>query len=131
MGVNAMQNVKEDLERPSKLCGLPAVKDLPPPPTADLTAHTGLRGLMALHVAVFHFLMGRDLFIGGNAHMPFFFLLSGFALATVYGDTQIRLSSFYRNRAARILPLFYLCSLVVVPLTFVGHGTHPDSFWRA
>ena len=56
-----------------------------------MMGHGGLRGLMALHVCVFHYLFGLSrwsplhLNTQGNAHMPFFFLLSGFSLAAIYG----------------------------------------------
>ena len=38
------------------------------------------------------------------------------------------LASFYRNRAARVLPLFYLAHLCAAPLTLVGFGVPPKHF---
>jgi peptidoglycan/LPS O-acetylase OafA/YrhL len=155
-----------------------------------MMGHGGLRGLMALHVCVFHYLFGLSrwsplhLNTQGNAHMPFFFLLSGFSLAAIYGadvmgqqqqqqhtstststststnkrnsdyssgnggttttiasatststpsttSTKAKatsLASFYRNRAARVLPLFYLAHLCAAPLTLVGFGVPPKHF---
>ena len=153
-----------------------------------MVGHGGLRGLMALHVCVFHYLFGLSpwsplhLNTQGNAHMPFFFLLSGFSLAAIYGadvmgqqqqqqhtststststnkrnsdyssgnggttttiasatststpsttSTKAKatsLASFYRNRAARVLPLFYLAHLCAAPLTLVGFGVPPKHF---
>ena len=150
-----------------------------------MMGHGGLRGLMALHVCVFHYLFGLSpwsplhLNTQGNAHLPFFFLLSGFSLAAIYGadvmgqqqqqqhtststststnkrnsdyssgnggttttiasatststpsmtSTKAKatsLASFYRNRAARVLPLFYLAHLCAAPLTLVGFGVPP------
>ena len=60
----------------------------------DEGALSGLRGLLAFHVMVFHvvqlFFEGSKfyVFIYGNMNMPLFFLLSGFCLALSYGRTH-------------------------------------------
>jgi len=106
----------------------------------SMDAHTGLRGILALHVALFHFVLFSDLKIPscGNVQMPFFFLLSGFSLAVIYGDQEFdfktnwkALKRFYRNRLARCLPLFYLCNAVGIPLAYFGHGPHKTEYVQA
>ena len=84
-------------------------------------SHTGLRGLAALYVVVFHTLL-TDKFPEKNAFHYFFsfgvysvdlfFILSGFILNWVYGGkrAQINWPSYLWARAARILPLYYLVS---------------------
>jgi peptidoglycan/LPS O-acetylase OafA/YrhL len=59
----------------------------------DLRAHNGLRGFLALWVALFHAALyssaaGKGLTFQASAVMPAFFLLSGFTVAVVYGRTQ-------------------------------------------
>ena len=76
----------------------------------------------------------------GSAVMPLFFLLSGYSLAIVYGknnykrtledDDQDRrdhhpgfnFKNFYRNRFARIAPVYYAGILIALPLCTFGHG---------
>ena len=104
----------------------------------DMKAHNGFRGLLSLHIAIFHyFLWNKDkrFGIGGSAIMPLFFLLSGYTLGVVYGGKPgIGASSrdgsycscsrndkkFYRNRFARIMPTFWLSNLLCVPVIFYG-----------
>ena len=131
-----------------------AVPDSPVAGTAspgrvDLTAHTGLRGLLAVYVVVFHLCMFGPLQwdLQGSAIMPFFFLLSGFSLAVVYTDPDAlaaeaarsarqratsppRLApldwqTFMQNRWARVGPLYVLGNVAGFALTFTGHGSTP------
>merc|ERR1711975_56646 len=104
----------------------------------NMSAHGGLRGILALHVALFHFLLFSDLKLHtcGNVHMPFFFLLSGFSLSATYPNLDINtswlaLKGFYQNRLARCLPVFYLCNAVGIILTYFGHGPHKTEFVSA
>ena len=99
------------------------------------SSHNGLRGLLAVHVTLFHYLNMLDwpeggINTGGNIHMPFFFLLSGFSLASVH-PTVTSVSRFWRNRAARCIPLFWLCSFLAAPLSFSGYGPHPSHLIEA
>ncbi len=90
-------------------------------------AHTGLRGLLALYIMIFHSILFS---VGWNLHgvtiIPFFFLLSGYSLAISYGKNQyssqvadngeekatqnfkFNFKHFYQNRFARIIPIYYL-----------------------
>merc|ERR1712054_496767 len=104
----------------------------------NMSAHGGIRGILALHVALFHFLLFSDLKLHtcGNVHMPFFFLLSGFSLSATYPNLDINtswlaLKGFYQNRLARCLPVFYLCNAVGIILTYFGHGPHKTEFVSA
>ena len=67
----------------------------------------------------------------GGLEMPLFFLLSGFSLALGYGskqwssklpcqrrqgeDIQFTYGSYFRNRFARIAPIYYLSQLMFIP----------------
>jgi len=133
-----------------------------------MRAHTGLRGICALYIVVFH-TMVKIANLEGGSLMPLFFLLSGFTLAVVYGscpvqpmtlrdflcsgyssrtDSKIFIrgvvnshqepsedeyepsnrKSFYWNRVSRILPTYYLCALLEIPLILAGyHQEHRPS----
>ena len=111
-----------------------------------VTAHTGMRGLLALWIVVFHCLyysLGWSLH--GSALMPLFFLLSGYSLAITYGKTEYKsrsldddkerrkqrskfdFRSFYQNRFARIAPIYYVATLIALPLSIFGHGWTPPA----
>jgi peptidoglycan/LPS O-acetylase OafA/YrhL len=88
-------------------------------------AHTGMRGLLAFYIMLFHalsFSAGWNLH--GSAVMPAFFLLSGYSLAIVYGKQRSRfdIKRYYRNRFARIAPVYYVTMLIALPLAVFGRG---------
>jgi peptidoglycan/LPS O-acetylase OafA/YrhL len=88
-------------------------------------AHTGMRGLLAFYIMLFHalsFSVGWNLH--GSAVMPVFFLLSGYSLAIVYGKQLSRfdVKRYYRNRFARIAPVYYVAMLIALPLAVFDHG---------
>jgi len=55
----------------------------------DLKSHTGLRGISAIHIMLFHALFVH-INIQGPSTLPLFFILSGFVLAVVYGRHPIK-----------------------------------------
>jgi peptidoglycan/LPS O-acetylase OafA/YrhL len=94
----------------------------------------GLRGVAALGVMLFHF----NIFFLPQARLPFvgraylavdfFFLLSGFILAHVYGaplaaDWRSQCLRFARARFARIYPLFAVTTLVMAVVFALSHTT--------
>ena len=88
-------------------------------------AHTGIRGLLVFYIMLFHalaFSTGWNLH--GSALMPVFFILAGYSLAIVYGKQQPRFNvkHYYRNRLARITPVYYVTMLIALPLAVFGHG---------
>ena len=89
-----------------------------------VTAHNGMRGLLAFYIMLFHalaFSTGWDLH--GSALMPVFFLLAGYSLAIVYGKRfSFDIKHYYRNRFARIAPVYYVVMLIALPLAVFGHG---------
>eukprot|EP00455_Lapot_gusevi_P019571 TRINITY_DN2090_c0_g1_i1.p1 TRINITY_DN2090_c0_g1~~TRINITY_DN2090_c0_g1_i1.p1 ORF type:complete len:467 (+),score=112.92 TRINITY_DN2090_c0_g1_i1:96-1496(+) len=112
----------------------------------NMTAHNGLRGAAAMWVMLFHLILYSSLALDfqGSSLMPLFFLLSGFSLAVVYGARTVKLPTpcfaslqspnqqeqelpafnshrFYVNRFVRVLPLYYTCSLIAVPLMIAGY----------
>jgi peptidoglycan/LPS O-acetylase OafA/YrhL len=56
--------------------------------------------------------------------MPVFFLLAGYSLAIVYGKHRPRfdVKHYYRNRFARIAPVYYVAMLFALPLAVFGRG---------
>ena len=90
-----------------------------------VTAHTGIRGLLAFYIMLFHALFySTGWNLHGSALMPVFFLLAGYSLAIVYGKQQSRfdVKHYYRNRFARIAPLYYVTMLIALPLAVFGHS---------
>ena len=104
-----------------------------PKTTADpglVTAHTGMRGLLAFYLMLFHALWySAGWNLHGSALMPVFFLLAGYSLAIVYGKQQPKLNikDYYRNRFARIAPVYYVAMLIALPLAVFGHSWVPPS----
>ncbi len=109
------------------------------------TAHTGLRGLFALWILLFHsifYSVGWNLH--GSALMPLFYLLSGYSLAIGYGGragyneeeqrkqvARFDITGFYKNRFARIAPVYYVVTLAALPLVIFGHGwVPPNELWQ-
>jgi peptidoglycan/LPS O-acetylase OafA/YrhL len=85
---------------------------------------TGLRFLAALPVVLFHILpraampeWADRLADLGYVSVGLFFVLSGFVLAYAYsgGEGQVDARVFYRNRFARIYPVYALAMLVALP----------------
>ncbi len=88
-------------------------------------AHTGIRGLLAFYIMLFHTLMyctGWNLH--GSALMPVFFILAGYSLAIVYGNQlpAFEVKHYYRNRFARIAPVYYVVMLFALPLAVFGRS---------
>lgn len=100
----------------------------------DTEALDGLRGVMAVHIMLFHSFLYSKLqwHLIGSAHMPLFFILSGFVLALSDGakafgrmpfcgelytapvyEQPPRMDgwAFYRRRFARTVPLYDAPSL--------------------
>ena len=107
----------------------------PPPPAShsgarpELTALTGLRFIAAFCVFLFHiqirwpFVHGRFLsnLIGqGAIGMSVFFVLSGFILAYQYTNANVTYASYFRNRLARIYPVYLAVALMTLPWLAVG-----------
>jgi peptidoglycan/LPS O-acetylase OafA/YrhL len=97
----------------------------------DMTAHIGMRGFLTVWIVVFHSILYSDLSyinLQGSAWMTMFFLLSGFSLGVIYLDkcgsehsrSCCSWAIFYQNRLARILPTFYFCNCLAVPLVWLG-----------
>ena len=92
----------------------------------------GLRGLAALAVVLFHFniffLPQARLPLVGRAYLAvdFFFLLSGFVMAHVYGRSlasnwRMHAWQFARARFARLYPLFAVTTLTMVIIFALSH----------
>ncbi len=96
---------------------------------AKIPALTGLRAIAALWVLVLHFGEGvsatwpsavRSVFSTGFIGVDLFFVLSGFILAWNYlgadGTLSVNRSEFWRARAARILPAYYISLGISLPM---------------
>lgn len=91
---------------------------------AELRALTGLRFLAALPVVLFHVLprpampaWAGSLADLGYVSVGLFFILSGFVLAYAYSgrEGEVDKPTFYRNRFARIYPVYALAMLIALP----------------
>lgn len=97
------------------------------PRAAPIPSLDGLRGLAAMTVVVSHFSNRTRLFGGllgegaGQVGVMLFFALSGYLMGKLYLEQRLtwaHLATFFRRRAARVLPLYY----GVVLLSFVLSG---------
>eukprot|EP01043_Picozoa_sp_COSAG02_P026806 COSAG02_NODE_1555_length_11948_cov_28.444932_4_plen_515_part_00 len=117
----------------------------PRQPRVDTAALTGLRGMAAMQVALGHMTAGSNMRLDllGGAAMPFFYLLSGFVMTLGYGQTQYTSSSccsnasplasggqpqqmnkgkFWRNRFARLFPVYIATNAPMLPVVLAGGG---------
>jgi peptidoglycan/LPS O-acetylase OafA/YrhL len=111
-----------------------------------IPALDGLRALAALSVVVYHATAtaGARTVIGGDnltwayfyteSGVDLFFVLSGFLLFLPYaraildGRSGPRALAFYRRRALRILPAYYVClGVVALSQTLMGAGPSPSN----
>ena len=106
----------------------------------EVRAFTGIRGIAALYVALYHFglpglLHGRARTILGHGYIAvdLFFMLSGFVMALTYRDlfagrSPLRgMLDFLGKRIARIYPLYALASIVaLVVVIWAGLSTRAD-----
>ena len=78
----------------------------------DTSALNGLRGLLSLHVMLAHYFNTSKYSWFGppGSDMNIFYLLSGFSLGLTYINKSLEggVLKFYKNRMARIIPVFYL-----------------------
>ena len=116
-------------------------------PRVDTAALTGLRGMAAMQVALGHMTAGSNMRLDllGGAAMPFFYLLSGFVMTLGYGQTQYTSTAccggqptsatdsgaqlqqmdkgkFWRNRFARLFPVYIVTNAPILPFIFAGGG---------
>ncbi len=102
----------------------------------EIRALTGLRGIAAIYVMVFHYVLGLPFsdpattFVAhGYLGVDLFFVLSGFVMALNYGppfETGWSARAYVRflgRRIARIYPLYFaatVCGCVLVSLGYLG-----------
>jgi peptidoglycan/LPS O-acetylase OafA/YrhL len=104
----------------------------------EIRSLTGLRFLIALYVFVFHIHIRWPIFDNfvlveianqGAIGMTFFFVLSGFILSYTY-NSDLKVSSYFRSRLARIYPIYILAAILTLPwLVLPGYiGKNPSFF---
>jgi peptidoglycan/LPS O-acetylase OafA/YrhL len=79
--------------------------------SAYIPALDGLRGMAILFILLWHCMPSSQDYFPGWSGVDLFFVLSGYLITRSLLATRDRpdyLSHFYRNRALRILPLYYL-----------------------
>jgi peptidoglycan/LPS O-acetylase OafA/YrhL len=101
------------------------------PKSREIYSHTGLRGIAAVSVFLAHMYdtqkSGIFEFIKWHNHaVDLFFILSGFILFWVYfrEETPINWAAYLRARIGRILPLYYLTTLIYLPVPFYSLLKH-------
>lgn len=110
----------------------------------NIYSHTGLRGLAAMCVFIAHIYFWNDeLWSLNRNHFEFFFchdyavdlffILSGFILNWVYVNESdpIQWKSYLQARIARIMPLYYLTTLIflLIPFSYLHKYIDPD-LWK-
>ncbi len=132
----APSSVPDAVQSPSQPTAVPAAKP------SEIKALTGLRGIAALYVVLFH-ANGHYLFPStfrpfirhGYMAVDLFFILSGFVMAMTYssmftdGFTIKNFKQFLLLRLARIYPLFALMTLltaVLIGTVMTKVSTVPD-----
>lgn len=113
-----------------------------PPRRPEIRAHTGLRGVAALMVVIYHY---RDrlrpavdldaataFFASAGIFVDMFFILSGFIMAAIYGSWFAdgiepgRVAGFLRRRLARLYPLHLATLLLMIVIgIYLGQSAGP------
>lgn len=100
-------------------------------PRAEILALTGLRGLAAVWIVLYHLHMPsslpaplRRLVDAGYLGVPLFVMLSGFVLAYNYPQLRGRrgLGRFYAARFARVVPLSVVVSVYLLVMQWAYHS---------
>lgn len=108
--------------------------------TSEIRSLTGLRGIAALYVVIFHALIipasvnsPASTFLNhGYIAVDLFFILSGFVMALVHGQdfqnnfTLKAYKSFLFKRIARIYPLFFVVLTITLTLYYFNPERIPD-----
>jgi peptidoglycan/LPS O-acetylase OafA/YrhL len=88
-----------------------------------------LRGLAALMVVLHHLQDVMAFYLGlpfklefGTAGVDIFFVISGFVMTYAMQTARRSPAEFWRDRAIRILPLYWLATLLVVALVGLGYA---------
>src|SRR5579872_2029724 len=103
---------------------------IPAGPQAHIPALDGLRGLAIAMVLIWHFCPLSQPYFPGWAGVDLFFVLSGYLITwrlVASRNLPHYFSRFYRNRALRILPLYYalVISFLVAIALFVRKVNQP------
>lgn len=86
-----------------------------------------LRAFAALSVALFHACQwSRIDFATGQAGVDVFFVISGFVMWTVTGGRPGRPLDFLRRRAVRVVPLYWLITLLLAAGVLLFPARFPD-----
>ena len=99
----------------------------------EIRSLTGLRGIAALYVVLFHYLDGlsyttpRNVFLAhGYLAVDLFFVLSGFVMTLTYsgmfqaGSSFALFRIFLGRRIARVYPLYFVCTFCGALLVVLG-----------
>ena len=103
----------------------------PEPPPPHYPALDGLRGIAVLGVMACHTLYRP--FVLGWMGVPLFFALSGFLITGILLRTKERpdyFRRFYKRRALRIFPIYYLF-LIVTVIVGTYYAMPTKDLWRA
>jgi len=101
------------------------------PARAEIRSLTGLRGVAAVYVMLYHYLSSqrhdsRNLLDHGYLAVDLFFVLSGFVMGLIYaeefryGATRAAFLSFLGRRIARVYPLYLFVTVLAAILIALG-----------
>jgi peptidoglycan/LPS O-acetylase OafA/YrhL len=135
-------NVKTTIPSSSNITPLPVIPQpagltTTVPATLNIPALDGLRAIAALSVFIVHFQQFTGLegslgpidferwMINGNTGVALFFTLSGFLLSISFWQASLsnklpNIKTYFVHRAARIIPLYYLCLFGILGLNGFG-----------
>ena len=109
----------------------------------EIKALTGVRGIAAIYVCLYHFSylgqlgppLARRLLGHGYLAVDLFFVLSGFVMALNYASafrhdfTRLSYRNFMQRRIARIYPLYIVMALVCVAVAYFGGNEQWLGWW--
>jgi exopolysaccharide production protein ExoZ len=86
-----------------------------------------LRGLAVLGVVIFHAFQWEWLnFETGAGGVDLFFIISGFVMWVTTADRDMSPGDFLKRRAARVVPLYWLASLIALISVLIWPGWIPN-----
>jgi exopolysaccharide production protein ExoZ len=98
-------------------------------PDGQFLSIQALRGVAAILVTIFHAGLRPDptesTFRLGNAGVDIFFVISGFVMWTVVSRRPVTPATFLMHRAIRLIPLYWLATLLIVGAACVFPAEFP------
>jgi exopolysaccharide production protein ExoZ len=119
--------VKRWVAEPSRRSRTERGKRALPPKTGELLSIQYMRAIAAIAVLSFHAAQRAGFDFGiGAAGVDVFFVISGFIMWVISARNPLRPVDFLARRAARIVPLYWLVTLVVAGTAIAAPALFPN-----